>query len=153
MDWLEIMLRVGVATLAGAVIGFERELRHKAAGLRTHMLVALGAAAIMIVAVQMDENASRVVQGVVTGIGFIGAGAILHSQGRTEGVTTAASIWACTMMGVAAGSGYFKVTVVTLAFALLILAGCLVIDRSLQSKKAPEPAAIPPPQEHHRNGR
>jgi len=153
MDWLEIMLRVGVATFAGAVIGFERELRHKAAGLRTHMLVALGSAAIMIVALQMDESASRVVQGVVTGIGFIGAGAVLHSQGRTEGVTTAASIWACTMMGMAAGSGYFKVTVVTLAFALLILAGCLVIERSLQSKKAPEPTATPVRQKHHEGSR
>jgi putative Mg2+ transporter-C (MgtC) family protein len=138
MDWLEIMLRVGVATAAGAVIGFERELRHKAAGLRTHMLVALGAASIMIVAVQMDENASRVVQGVVTGIGFIGAGAILHSEGRTEGITTAASIWACTMLGMAAGSGYFKVTIVTLALALFTLAGCLLIERSLRAKKPPD---------------
>jgi putative Mg2+ transporter-C (MgtC) family protein len=143
MDWLEIILRVGVATFAGAVIGFERELRHKAAGLRTHMLVALGSAAIMIVAVQMDESASRVVQGVVTGIGFIGAGAILHSQGRTEGVTTASSIWACTMMGMAAGGGYFKVTIVTLAFALFILVGCLAIERSLQAKKGREATPIP----------
>jgi len=152
MDWLEIILRIGVATFAGAVIGFERELRHKAAGLRTHMLVALGAAAIMIVGLQMDENASRVVQGVVTGIGFIGAGAILHSQGRTEGVTTAASIWACTMMGMAAGSGYFKVTVVTLAFALFILAGCLVIERVLQAKRPPKSTVISARQKRYGNG-
>lgn len=152
MDWLEIILRVGVATFAGAVIGFERELRHKAAGLRTHMLVALGAATIMIVALQMDDNASRVVQGVITGIGFIGAGAILHSQGRTEGVTTAASIWACTMMGMAAGSGYFKVTVVTLAFALFILAGCLAIERVLSAKKPPESTMISARQKRYGNG-
>ena len=153
MDWLEIILRVGVAIFAGAVVGFERELKHKAAGLRTHMLVALGSATIMIVAVQMDENASRVVQGVVTGIGFIGAGAILHSQGRTEGVTTAASIWACTMMGMAAGSGFFKVTIVTLAFALFILAGCLVIERRLHAKKGSRSTAIPARQERNSNGR
>src|SRR5690242_13416053 len=102
MDWLEIILRLGAATGAGMVVGIERELRHRPAGLRTHMLVSLGAATVISIATEMDANASRVVQGVVTGIGFIGGGAILHSEGRTEGVTTAASIWVCTMIGVAA---------------------------------------------------
>ncbi len=131
MDWLEIILRLGVATGAGMLIGSERELRHKPAGLRTHMLVSLGAATAMVVAVQLDGNASRVAQGLVTGIGFIGAGAILHSGRQIEGVTTAASIWACTIMGLAAGSGFHKVTVATLALALLILVGCLLLERAL----------------------
>ncbi len=78
MDWLEIILRLSVATGAGMLTGIERELRHKPAGLRTHMLVSLGAATAMVVAVQLDGNASRVAQGLVTGIGFIGAGAILQ---------------------------------------------------------------------------
>jgi len=134
MDWGEIALRLGVATAAGMAIGIERELRHRAAGLRTHMLVSLGAAAAMCVALQMDANASRVVQGVVTGIGFIGGGTILHSQGRTEGITTAASIWVCTMLGLAAGGGYFKVTVITLVLAIFILAGCLLAEQLLRTK-------------------
>ncbi len=131
MDWLEIILRLGVATGVGMLIGIERELRHKPAGLRTHMLVSLGAATAMVVAVQLDGNASRVAQGLVTGIGFIGAGAVLRFGRHIEGVTTASSIWACTIMGLAAGSGFYKVTVVTLALALLILVGCLLFERAL----------------------
>lgn len=134
MTWLDIAIRLGVAAGAGMAIGLERELRHKVAGLRTHMLVAIGTASIMIVALQMDQNASRVVQGIVTGIGFIGAGTILQGEGHIEGVTTAAGIWACTMIGVAAGSGYFKVTVLTLFFVLFTLAGALLIERLLHAK-------------------
>lgn len=134
MSWLEIALRIGLATGAGMVIGLERELRHRAAGLRTHALVALGTAAITIVAMQMDQNSSRVVQGVVTGIGFIGAGSILHSEGRIEGVTTAASIWTCTMIGVAAGGGYFIVVAITLGLAVFVLACCRIIERLLRTK-------------------
>jgi putative Mg2+ transporter-C (MgtC) family protein len=135
MDWLDIALRLGAATGAGMVLGLERELRHRAAGLRTHALVGLGTAAVVVVASQMDQNATRVVQGVVTGIGFIGAGTILHSQGRIEGVTTAASVWACTMTGVAAGGGYYRVTLVTVVLAIFILAGCTAIERLLRTKE------------------
>jgi putative Mg2+ transporter-C (MgtC) family protein len=84
MDWLEVALRLSLATGAGMLIGIDRELQHKAAGLRTHMLVSLGAASAMLIALQLDANPSRVVQGVVTGIGFIGAGAILHSARHIE---------------------------------------------------------------------
>ncbi|HWI27497.1 MAG TPA: MgtC/SapB family protein [Stellaceae bacterium] len=134
MTWLDIAIRLGVAAGAGMAIGIERELRHKVAGLRTHMLVAIGTASIMIVALQMDQNASRVVQGIVTGIGFIGAGTILRDEGHIEGVTTAAGIWACTMIGVAAGNGYYKVTVIALFFVLFTLVGCVLIERLLHAK-------------------
>ncbi len=133
MDWLEISLRLGLATGAGMLIGIDREWHHKPAGLRTHMLVSLGAAAVMLLALQLDANASRVVQGVVTGIGFIGAGAILHSTRHIEGVTTAASIWTCTMIGLAAGAGFYKIVAVTLALTLFILAGCLLLERALSA--------------------
>ena len=134
MSCLEIAFRLGLATGAGLAIGLERELHHKAAGLRTHALVALGTAAIMIVAVQMDKSASRVIQGLVTGIGFIGAGTILHSEGRIEGVTTAASIWACTMIGIAAGAGYFVVLTVTLVLTVLVLGAGRIAERLLRTK-------------------
>jgi putative Mg2+ transporter-C (MgtC) family protein len=132
MNWLEIIVRLSLATGAGMLIGIDRELRHKPAGLRTHMLVSLGAAAAMLVALQLDANASRVVQGVVTGIGFIGAGTILQSARHIEGVTTAASIWTCTMIGLAAGGGYYKIMVVTLALTLFILAGCVLLEHALR---------------------
>lgn len=131
MDWLEILVRLGLATGAGMLIGIDREWHQKPAGLRTHMLVSLGAAAVMLVALQLDANASRVVQGVVTGIGFIGAGAILHSTRHVEGVTTAASIWTCTMIGLAAGGGFYKIAAVTLGLTLFALAGCLLLERAL----------------------
>ncbi len=128
MDWGEIALRLGMATIGGMAIGVDRELRHRAAGLRTHMLVALGSAAIVLVALQLDPNSTRVVQGVVTGIGFIGAGAIVHSGRHTEGVTTAASIWTCTMVGVASGSGHYKVMIATTILAIFILVVCVRIE-------------------------
>jgi putative Mg2+ transporter-C (MgtC) family protein len=123
MSWGEIALRLGVAVLAGLAMGLDREWMQKPAGLRTHMLVALGAAAAMVVAVELDKNVSRVAQGVITGIGFIGAGAILHLPRHVEGVTTAASIWTCTMIGLAAGSGFYAVTIITTALAVAVLAG------------------------------
>ena len=135
MDWLEVALRLGLATAAGTLVGIERELRHKPAGLRTHMLVCLGAAAAMLIALELDANASRVVQGVVTGIGFIGAGAVLHSAKHVEGITTAASIWTCTMIGPAAGGGFYKIAAVTLVLALFILAGCLLLERALGARQ------------------
>ena len=129
MEWGEIMLRLGVATAAGMAIGIDRELRHRAAGLKTHMLVSLAAASVTLLAMQLDTNASRVVQGVVTGIGFIGGGAILHAGRHVEGVTTAATIWVCTMIGVAAGAGYYKIMAATLLFALLALTLGLAIEQ------------------------
>ena len=96
----------------GAVVGWERFLDHKPAGLRTHTLVSLGAAGVMIAARGMmgDDPAahrelSRVVQGVITGIGFLGAGSILQSGVNVRGLTTAASIWVVAAIGVAAGGG------------------------------------------------
>lgn len=84
MDWLEVILRLGVATVAGMVVGIERELRHKPAGLRTHMLVCLGAAAAMLIALALDANASRVVQGVVTGMASSAPGPSCIRQGISK---------------------------------------------------------------------
>lgn len=133
MSWGEIVLRLVIAVGAGMALGIDREWRHKAAGLRTHMLVSLSAAAIMLVALQLDSNQSRVVQGVVTGIGFIGGGTILHSSGHVEGLTTAASLWACTMIGLAAGAGYYRIMVVTLGLGVIVLAGINVVERLLEA--------------------
>src|SRR5690242_14292326 len=99
LDATAIAIRLGCAVLAGAVIGLDRELRRKPAGLRTHALVSLGAAITLIATVAASHGApdamSRAIQGIITGIGFLGAGVIMQhaAEHRVEGLTTAASIW------------------------------------------------------------
>ena len=130
-------LRMTVALLLGAAIGWERERRDAEAGLRTHMLVALGAAVFVMVpaASGMGSDAlSRVIQGLVSGIGFLGAGAVLKqsAEGRIHGLTTAASIWATAAVGMAAGLGREASAVLATAFILLVLAWV----RRLETNKA-----------------
>ncbi|HEY8491212.1 MAG TPA: MgtC/SapB family protein [Dehalococcoidia bacterium] len=129
MDDLEILVRLVAATAFGAAIGWERERKRKPAGLRTHALVGL-ASALMIAAVDAallggadPSGVSRAVQGVVTGVGFIGAGAILRYEGGVAGITTAASIWMAAGLGVAAGLGEYLLGVagVVLGFIVLLL--------------------------------
>jgi putative Mg2+ transporter-C (MgtC) family protein len=106
-----VIVRLSMAVLLGAVLGYERERHDAPAGLRTHMLVALGAALLVLAPEQAGvgaEDLTRVVQGVVSGVGFLGAGAILKREERgrqVRGLTTAASIWATAAIGVAAGMG------------------------------------------------
>jgi putative Mg2+ transporter-C (MgtC) family protein len=121
-----VIVRIVAAALLGAVIGGERELEGKAAGLRTHMLVALGAALFVIASreagLRPGELAS-VVQGVAAGIGFIGAGTILKlaERGEIKGLTTAASIWMTAAVGIAAGIGPLWIPVLAAASAWVIL--------------------------------
>jgi putative Mg2+ transporter-C (MgtC) family protein len=122
-----IVLRLAMAILLGAAIGYERELKGKAAGLRTHMLVSLGAAIFVLAPMQAGmeiADASRVLQGVIAGIGFLGAGAIIKHSGSQEikGLTTAASIWVAAAVGIAAGMGLEATAVVSTLAALFILA-------------------------------
>ncbi len=121
---LEMSLRLLLAAACGAGVGHQREHANKAAGLRTHILVALGSALFTIVSVDgFPDRAdpSRVSAQIVVGIGFIGAGAILHSQLSVTGLTTAASIWATAAIGMAAGVGMYYLTVVTTVIVLLVL--------------------------------
>jgi putative Mg2+ transporter-C (MgtC) family protein len=122
-----VCIRLLVAVVLGGLLGYERETRGTAAGLRTHMLVALGAALFILVPLQAGismPDMSRVLQGVVSGIGFLGAGAIIKlSQDREiRGVTTAASIWLTAAIGVAAGMGLEMTAILSTLFALFILA-------------------------------
>jgi putative Mg2+ transporter-C (MgtC) family protein len=133
-DWAEISLRLGAATGAGMIVGIEREMRQKIAGLRTHMLVSLGTAAVLIVALQLEAELASVIQGILTGIGFIGAGAIFHSSRDVEGVTTAASIWTTTVIGLAAGAGLFKIVVLMMILALFILVLVWMLERAFATK-------------------
>ncbi|MBM3105975.1 MAG: MgtC/SapB family protein [Pseudomonas sp.] len=125
----QVTVRMLMAALLGAVLGFERELKGKAAGVRTHMLVAMGAALFVLVprmAGVDDAGLSRVVQGIVAGIGFLGAGTILKGRDQEDashvkGLTTAAGLWMTAAIGVAAGMGREATAVISTLLALLVL--------------------------------
>lgn len=137
---LDIVLRLGSAALIGCALGVNRELRDKAAGMRTHGLVAIGAALFTITAVLVSggdptaDALSRVIQGVVAGVGFLGAGAILKTETShgVRGLTTAASIWVVASLGVACGAGYWIAALVALLITLLVLVLGEPIERSLR---------------------
>jgi putative Mg2+ transporter-C (MgtC) family protein len=123
---IRLTVRLIVAMIFGAVIGIQRERAGKPAGLRTHMLVALGAAVFIIASGEFGMNAdsiSRVIQGLVTGIGFLGAGAILklYDKRAVEGLTTAAGIWMTAALGVAVGLGRFGLALLATLLAWMTL--------------------------------
>ncbi|MDH0646139.1 MgtC/SapB family protein [Pseudomonas sp. GD03858] len=142
-----ILIRLLMAALLGAVLGFERESKGKAAGVRTHMLVSMGAA-LFVLAPSMagaDEQAlSRVIQGIVAGIGFLGAGTILKGNGQdtshVKGLTTAAGLWMTAAIGTAAGMGREATALVSTVLALLVLASMpLLADKGeVREKKGCE---------------
>ena len=124
---VELVTRLGLAIIAGTVLGLNRWLHHKSAGIRTHSLVALGAAvAMLLIDTHSGSDAqshSRVLQGLVTGIGFLGAGVIIrdNSSRRIHGLTTAASIWACALLGAAFGAGQIALGLLALTAILITL--------------------------------
>jgi putative Mg2+ transporter-C (MgtC) family protein len=129
--------RMGEALLLGAAIGWDRERRDAEAGLRTHMLVSLGAALFVLICLETgmdDDQLSRVVQGLVSGIGFLGAGAVLKDQeeGRIHGLTTAAGIWATAAVGMAAGMGHTGIALLATVFILVVLVWLRRIGRSIR---------------------
>lgn len=128
-----VVVRVIVAALLGALLGWERERAGKAAGLRTHMLVALGAALFVLFPAEAGMNIadlSRVIQGVATGIGFIGAGTILKrvESEHVEGLTTAASIWLTGAIGMSVGAGQLWLSVLCAVSAWVILFGLAKLE-------------------------
>ena len=121
-----IMLRLLVAALLGGLLGYEREQHGKSAGVRTHMLVAIGAALFVLIPQQAGASSAdltRVLQGLIAGVGFLGAGAIIlgNKQGETRGLTTAAGIWVTAAIGIAAGMGRESTAVLSTLVALFIL--------------------------------
>jgi putative Mg2+ transporter-C (MgtC) family protein len=121
----EDALRLGAALVLGAGVGLNRELHGKPAGLRTHALVSLAAAVAALVSLQSagaNVEVGRVVQGILTGVGFIGAGVILRDpQGHVTGLTTAATLWLCAVLGMVCGLGHWAILGVALALASLVL--------------------------------
>ena len=122
---LEMILRLLLAAALGAIIGYQRERASKPAGLRTHILICVGAALFTIASLYgfgASADPARVAAGIVAGIGFLGAGAIIRrGEGVVEGLTTAATIWAVAGIGLAAGAGLYLVSAVTTAVILIVL--------------------------------
>lgn|GEM_PF-903284 len=130
-------IRLGAALLVGAIIGLNRELHGKAAGLRTHALVSLGAAIATVIVLKSpggslgaDQNAiGRVVQGILTGVGFLGAGVIMRDPiGHITGLTTAATIWMCAVLGIVCGLGYW----ILLGISAILVALLLLLGRPIE---------------------
>lgn len=138
---LEIVLRLGAATLIGGILGLNREIRGKPAGMRTHALVALGTALVTLTGMvlagrdgEFDSNSvSRVIQGIVAGIGFLGGGTILKSDSgeQISGLTTAASLWVVACLGIACGVGLWVMALVALGLALFVLIAGEKMERVL----------------------
>lgn len=144
---LDMFARLGVAASLALVLGLERELRGKAAGLRSHMLVALGAAAFLIVGLEIlhataegDPSAridpTRIVEGVIGGIGFLGAGSIIRSGASVHGITTGASIWLAGAIGVASGVDNFPLAGMVTIMALVIISVLGAIERFLPGHRS-----------------
>ncbi|WP_293778541.1 MgtC/SapB family protein [uncultured Oxalicibacterium sp.] len=136
-----VCIRLTVAVVLGGILGYERESRGMSAGLRTHMLVALGSALFVLVPLEggmQVADMSRVLQGVIAGIGFLGAGAIIklsHEQ-EIKGLTTAASVWMTAAIGIAAGMGRESTAILSALFALFILAALRHVERRHKQHKA-----------------
>jgi putative Mg2+ transporter-C (MgtC) family protein len=146
-EWIEITLRLGLATLAGVLLGANRWLHHKSAGVKTHALVSIGAALAMLIVMPVElgesdltnistDAASRVLQGLLTGVGFLGAGVIIHNARgkRIQGLTTAASIWITTMLGAAIGSGQLALGLIAVVATGVVLLLGNSIERLVDRK-------------------
>lgn len=140
---LHVLIRLAAATLLGAIVGYQREKAGKPAGLRTHMLVSLGTAVFVLtcsVAGMSSDGLSRVIQGVATGIGFIGAGNILKldKEHQIEGLTTASGIWMTAAIGMAVGLGALGVALLSTLFTVFILVLAVFMDDRDKKNRAKE---------------
>ena len=136
MVWPEDVLSLLLATILGAAIGLERELSGKAAGLRTNVLICLGAAVFTIISKRMVEGTNgshvRIAAQIVTGVGFLGAGAVIQDRRGVHGLTTAATIWLVASIGMGCGAGFYKLACISALLAIIVLAVVLRLIRPIE---------------------
>jgi putative Mg2+ transporter-C (MgtC) family protein len=140
MPPLDLMLRLLLAAGLGAAIGIERELHRKPAGLRTNMLIAVGAALFTTVSVHSGNGGGtpdRIAAQIVTGVGFLGAGAILRSGQSVHGMTTAATIWVNAAVGMAVGAGEYAMASVATLITLIVLAALQPLENYFDRRRGP----------------
>lgn len=133
-DFLQNIVPMLVALVLGAAIGLEREIHRKPAGLRTNMLICMGAALFTLIAKHIGINPdaeTRIIQGVITGVGFLGAGVLIHQQGNVHGLTTAATIWLVTAVGIACGARLYGLSITATALAIIVLMGLSPMEKKM----------------------
>lgn len=139
---LEIILKILLSAVLGGLVGLEREISHKEAGLRTNILIAVGSTLLTILSLKMAENSAvadpaRLTAQIVTGIGFIGAGAIIQARFAVHGLTTAATIWTVAAIGIGVGSGYYLISFLVAVFVVVVLGALKYISFILDKQKKP----------------
>jgi putative Mg2+ transporter-C (MgtC) family protein len=135
----ELLRRLVVAAILGGLIGLERELRHKSAGLRTNILIAVGSAVFTMMSVELADGVgadpTRIAAQIVTGIGFLGAGAILRRERGVQGLTTAATVWVNAAVGVAAGGGRYHLAFIATVVTLVVLGVLSPLEKLLDNRR------------------
>lgn len=137
MDWNHDIIPAMLSIFCGAVIGVERQFKHKPAGLRTNIMICLGAAIFTVISEKMsagtNDSITRIAAQIVTGVGFLGAGAVIQDRGGIHGLTTAATIWLVASIGMACGARLYYLAVITTVLALVVLIGLGHIDKYFES--------------------
>jgi len=135
MVWPDDLVGMILATVLGAVIGLEREIHGKAAGLRTNLLICLGAAVFTIISREMatgaENSVTRIAAQIVTGVGFLGAGAIIQDRGGVHGLTTAATIWLVASIGMACGARFYQLATISTLITIIVLVGLGKLSKHL----------------------
>jgi putative Mg2+ transporter-C (MgtC) family protein len=151
---LEAVLRVFMAVVVGSLIGLDRELRNKPAGLRTHILISLAAALFTLITFELHQQFTgedgtktadpvRIIEAVTAGVAFLAAGAIIQSRGNVHGLTTGANMWLAGALGVACGAGYYFIATIGTVFALIVLVVLAKLERKLADKSPDDDAGNP----------
>jgi putative Mg2+ transporter-C (MgtC) family protein len=133
MNWTGDIPAILLAVVCGAVIGIERQFKHKPAGLRTNIMICLGAAVFTLISEKMSlgtqDSVTRIAAQIVTGVGFLGAGAVIQDRGGIHGLTTAATIWLVASIGMACGARLYYLALITTVLALGVLIGLGHVDK------------------------
>jgi putative Mg2+ transporter-C (MgtC) family protein len=142
---LQMLVRLLVATVLGALVGFDRELRNKPAGLRTHILISLAAAVFTLITFELHLEVTqrerstadpiRIIEAVTAGVAFLAAGAIIQSRGNVRGLTTGANMWLAGALGVASGAGFYALAAIATIFALIVVTVIGRMESTLNDKR------------------
>lgn len=150
MPPLQAILRMLAAVIVGCLIGLDRELRNKPAGMRTHILIALAAALFTLITFELHYQFAgregtrtadpvRIIEAVTAGVAFLAAGAIIQSRGSVQGLTTGANMWLAGALGVACGAGYYELAVIGTVFALVVLVVLAKLETRWSGKRPDQP--------------
>jgi len=141
-ELLEITFKIILSVLLSGIIGYEREMRQKGAGLRTHILVGVGSTLIVLTSLHLFDiykdvtiiDPTRMITGIVTGIGFLCAGTIIQAESRVRGLTTAAALWIVSGVGIAIGAGHYSAAIVVSIVVFIVLVSMRSVERKLAKK-------------------